>query len=188
MDPTSSPFGALTFIAAPALLTNATSVLVMSTTSRMLRTRDSMSALLSRSEHQHFTPESSLQLTTHVNRLELQAGLLLSALYITYMALGSFAGATLVTLIGAALTPLEGRHADLVFAFIGLVLGAIGVACLVVSSFRLFRATQLSLITIHEDASVVRGRARDLQGVAEAPTPARPAQRFDSAIDPLDLT
>ena len=42
-----SPFAVLTFIVAPAILTNATSVLAMSTINRMLRTRERMSSTLS---------------------------------------------------------------------------------------------------------------------------------------------
>ena len=53
MEPTTlvqSPFAALTFIAAPALLTNASSVLALSTINRMLRTRDRMHELFVKSE------------------------------------------------------------------------------------------------------------------------------------------
>jgi hypothetical protein len=46
---TNNPFAVLTFIAAPALLTNATSVLAMSTINRMLRTRDRMHELFKES-------------------------------------------------------------------------------------------------------------------------------------------
>ena len=45
-----SPFAVVTFIAAPALLTNASSVLAMSTINRMLRTRDRMHELFAKSE------------------------------------------------------------------------------------------------------------------------------------------
>jgi len=45
-----SPFAVVTFIAAPALLTNASSVLAMSTINRMLRTRDRMRELYLQSE------------------------------------------------------------------------------------------------------------------------------------------
>jgi hypothetical protein len=45
-----SPFAVLTFIAAPALLTNASSVLAMSTINRMLRTRDRMHDLFAESK------------------------------------------------------------------------------------------------------------------------------------------
>src|SRR5207237_120149 len=98
---TQSPFAVLTFIAAPALLTNATSVLALSTTNRMLRTRDAMSALLDKSEAQGGQGPDADHVMRQVNRVETQAGLMLGALGAIYLALGAFAGATLVTLIGA---------------------------------------------------------------------------------------
>lgn len=53
MDPnslTQNPFAALTFVAAPALLTNASSVLALGTINRMLRTRDRMHELFTESK------------------------------------------------------------------------------------------------------------------------------------------
>ena len=47
---TQSPFAVLTFIVAPALLTNASTVLALSTTNRMLRTRERMQELFAKSE------------------------------------------------------------------------------------------------------------------------------------------
>ena len=47
---TQSPFAALTFVAAAALLTNASSMLGSSTNNRMLRPRDRMSQLFVKSE------------------------------------------------------------------------------------------------------------------------------------------
>ncbi len=43
-----SPFAVVAFIVAPAMLTNASSVLAMSSINRMLRTRDRMSHTISR--------------------------------------------------------------------------------------------------------------------------------------------
>src|ERR1700722_16436685 len=102
-----SPFTVLTFIAAPALLTNATSVLAMSTTNRMLRTRDSMSELLAQSKTDAPLDQDLAHTVAHVNRVEAQAGLLLNALHAIYLALGAFSAATLVTLIGAALVSFQ---------------------------------------------------------------------------------
>ncbi len=68
---TNNPFAVLTFIAAPAILTNATSVLAMSTINRMLRTRDRMHELLKESAN-----PANLQDTKFVertNRVEQQA-------------------------------------------------------------------------------------------------------------------
>src|ERR1700751_1550016 len=92
---TNNPFAVLTFIAAPAILTNATSVLAMSTINRMLRTRDRMHELLQESEAG--TPSSGSKFIGQVERVERQATLLLRALHWIYIALGAFAAASLVT-------------------------------------------------------------------------------------------
>src|SRR5256885_9456133 len=102
MEPTSltqSPFAVLTFIAAPALLTNASSVLALSTINRMLRTRDRMKELFEKSQAD--TEPDSRRLLEQTDRVERQAAFLLSALRSIYVALGAFSGATLVTLLGA---------------------------------------------------------------------------------------
>ncbi len=160
MDPaqlSQSSFAALTFIAAPALLTNASSVLALSTTNRMLRTRDIMREALAKSETQEVPAEDRPLMLRHVARLEIQAGLLMSALGSIYMALGSFAGATLITLLAAAL-PIQARMITDGFALVGMALGALGVGCLIFGSVRLFQATRLSLLTIREEANQIRSR------------------------------
>src|SRR5881628_1255321 len=96
---TQSPFAVLTFIAAPAILTNATSVLAMSTINRMLRTRDRMHELYAESEG--VTQFRGAAYIEQVNRVESQAMLLLRALRWIYVSLGAFAAASLVTLLGA---------------------------------------------------------------------------------------
>lgn len=170
IDPTvaSSPFTVLTFIAAPALLTNAASVLAMSTTTRMLRTRDSMGQLLRRSEGHGLEGEEATRMVAQVNRTEKQAGLLLMALGAIYLALGAFSGATLVTLIGAAMAEFGFKPW---LAYVGVGLGAFGVVCLTVGSVRLFQATQLSLTNIHEEAKLIRSRYADNPAALEEEPP-----------------
>ena len=158
MDPTSlaqSPFAVLTFIAAPALLTNASSVLAMSTTNRMLRTRDRMHELYAKSEAGNQNPDQAARMVAVVNRVENQALLLLRALRSIYVALGSFAGATLVTLFGAGLSP-EGVVWFHVFAALGVLFGLAGVGGLITGCTCLFRATQISLVNIREEAALIR--------------------------------
>jgi hypothetical protein len=157
MDATESPFAVLTFIAAPALLTNASSLLAMSTTNRMLRTRERMQDLYAKSETTPPQSPPGAQLVEQVNRVENQALMLLSALRCVYVALGAFAAATLVTLIGAGLTP-EGEIWFQLSAAMGLVLGFIGVGGLVLGTVHLFHATQLSLISLREEARLIRQR------------------------------
>lgn len=160
---TQSPFTILTFIVAPALLTNASSVLALSTTNRMLRTRELMRELVQQSAQPALTDGDREQMARQGNRIEAQAGLLLLALHAIYVALGSFAGATLLTLIGAVLEPSGFAGPARVFALLGLTLGATGVGCLILGSIRLFRATQLSLMNIRDEADLVRRRAAELR-------------------------
>jgi hypothetical protein len=153
-----SPFAVLTFIAAPALLTNATSVLALSTTNRMLRTRDRMSELFAKSETKASSEEERGRMVEQVNRVEGQALLLLGALGRIYMALGAFAAATLVTLLGAGLAHFQDALWFRLLTGLALVLGFIGVGGLVLGSLNLFRATQLSLLNLRQEAALVRQR------------------------------
>src|SRR5688572_31397613 len=101
MDATSlsqNPFAVLTFIAAPAILTNASSVLAMSTINRMLRARERMHQLLTEAENS--TLYRGANLLELVSRAERQGILLLDAMRWIYVSLGAFAAATFVTLLG----------------------------------------------------------------------------------------
>src|SRR5689334_3917020 len=97
---THSPFAALTMIVAPAMLTNASCVLAMSTINRMLRTRERMRELLKESQVDNKPADEAQRVERQVDRVERQATLLMGALAAIYVALGSFALATLVSLLG----------------------------------------------------------------------------------------
>lgn len=159
LDPASfsqNPFAVLTFIAAPAILTSATSVLAMSTINRMLRARERMHQLLMESDNTMIYRGANL--VALVNRAEQQGLLLLRAMRWIYVALGSFAGATLVTLLGAVAGQLGGHLILQIIIGIGLFLGCAGLAGLVGGCFNLFRSTQLSLLNIREEAALIRQR------------------------------
>jgi Protein of unknown function (DUF2721) len=153
---TQNPFAVLTFIAAPAILTNATSVLAMSTVNRMLRTRDRMHELLKESADPATAREP--QFVEKANRVEQQAVLLMGALRWIYVALGAFAAAALVTLLGALFGELG--HEMLIRAIIGvsLLLGFVGVGGLIGGCMHLFHATQLSLMNIRVEMELIRMR------------------------------
>jgi len=161
MDPnalTQTPFAALTFVAAPALLTNASSILALSTINRMLRTRDRMHELFEESETGAKTEEERIRLTSVTGRVEKQAALLLTALHSIYLALASFASATLVTLLGAGFATFHGGIWVHVMAVLGLLLGFFGAGGLVLGCANLFHATQLSLVNIRDEAALIRER------------------------------
>lgn len=152
---TENPFGVLTFIAAPALLTNASSVLAMSTINRLLRTRDRMHEMYKQADD---SAQNGPEFLSHVNRVEKQALLLLNALHWIYTALGSFAAATLVTLLGALAGQLQHDFAMRIVIGVGLLLGGVGVTGLVGGCFALFHATQLSVVGLREEAESIRLR------------------------------
>jgi len=154
---TDNPFGVLTFIVAPAILTNATSVLAMSTINRMLRTRERMNELYDESESATSTKDSAT-LLRQVNRVERQAVLLLRALRWIYTALSAFAAASLVTLLGAVFGHFGNVRLVQVVVSLGLLLGVVGVMGLIGGCVNLTRATQLSLANISEEAALIRVR------------------------------
>jgi Protein of unknown function (DUF2721) len=153
---TQSPFAVLTFIVAPAILTNATSILAMSTINRMLRTRERMHELFT--ESAEATSPGGAGLMEQVNRVERQAVLLLSAMRWIYVSLGAFAAASLITLLGALAGHTGHQTLMQVTVSTGLLLGFVGVAGLVGGCVHLFRATQLSLVNIREEAAAIRAR------------------------------
>ena len=167
---TQNPFAVLTFIVAPAILTNATSVLAMSTINRMLRTRERMQQLYARSEEG--TKFRGAAFVEQVNRVEKQAIHLLSALRWIYTALGAFAAASLVTLLGAVAGQLGSELFMGVVVGAGLLLGVLGVAGLVGGCLNLLHATQLSLMNIREEAALIRSRQESQKKSSDPPTAA----------------
>ena len=82
--------------------------------------------------------------------------LLLRALHSIYVALGAFAAATLITLLAEGLAPLWGALWFRAMAGLGIALGLVGVGGLVYGSFKLFKATRLSLDNIRAEAELIR--------------------------------
>lgn len=164
---TNNPFAVLTFIAAPALLTNASCVLALSTINRLIRTRDSMHELLKESETGGQPQRADF--IAHVNRVERQALVLLQALRFIYVGLGAFVSATLVTLLGAVAGQLGSELALRMVVGAGLVLGFVGVAGLVGGCVNLFQATQISLLNIRGEAEAIRARQEQLKNPPGGP-------------------
>ena len=156
VDLSQNPFALLSLIAAPAVLTNAASVLVMSTTNRFLRASERMRALAVRVEEKKITPGLRGLVRSQVDRTERQAVLLLGALRAAYTAIGSFATASLISILGAGLASTSlniGFHA---MAALALAVGVLGASALVVACLRLLAATRLSMLNMAEEAALIR--------------------------------
>jgi len=154
---TQNPFALLTLIVAPAVLTNATSVLALSTSNRFLRAGERLRSLAAELE-KAVTPADREWRVVHINRIEHQAVLLLTGLRADYVALGSFVSASLISILGAGCAAGELHAAALVMVFLALAIGFLGAGALVWACVNLLRATRLSMLNISEEAAIIRQR------------------------------
>jgi hypothetical protein len=115
---TQNAFQLLTFIAAPALLTNASSVLVLSTSNRFARAVDRARHL----EHEPDSPESERALL----RVTRRALALNRALTAFYVAIASFAIGTFSELLGGGIAAISRGEIAPVITLVGLLVATIG--------------------------------------------------------------
>jgi hypothetical protein len=157
-DLSANPFALLSLIGAPAVLTNAASVLALSTSNRFLRASERMRALSVKTEDRKLSPELRRLLIKQANRAERQAVLLLSGLRAAYVGIGSFASASLISILGAGLasTPLHVGFRAL--AAVALAVGFVGAGGLAFACIRLLAATRLSMQNMTEEAALIRSR------------------------------
>jgi len=165
MDPnalsggTVNPFAALTFIAAPALLTNASSLLLMGTTNRLARAVDRVRALASHLEH--CTPGEQIVAEADLGMMplaEMRVRIIVRAMTAFYLAVGSFSFGTMLALVGAALvTP---AHEEARTWVLRLTIGAcvIGVAAIMSGSLALVFESRITFRILVEEARQARER------------------------------
>lgn len=167
MDPQVNPFAAFSLIVAPAILTNASSVLAMSTSNRLARAVDRTRDLARQLEAHDVSKESSSTDRAEYERrleelsaTETRTTMLLHVLQSFYFALAGFASSTLASLLGAVLAPWGPAAAVVLLEVLAVGAGTIGVASLVRGSLLLVRETSIAVRVISERAASVRARAR----------------------------
>lgn len=164
MDPHTNPFAVLSLIVAPAVLTNACSLLAMSTSNRLARASDHARELARQLEagDVQASPEARRRLRD-LAATEHRTLMLLFALRCFYMALGGFALSALVSLAGAALLPLNLAGLVPVVATSGVVVGVLAVAALVCGMAVLLRETRIAVRAVEERARSARKRIAELE-------------------------
>jgi len=157
-----NPFGVLTAVVAPAILTNASSVLALGTSNRLARVVDRtriVAAELARLEPGH--PDLGgwgAQLTA----LQVRAHLLVRALRAFYAGLGLFAASALVSVGGSIAAYYNQKPLFELAAAAGIITGASAVSGLVFGCILMVRETQLAVHTLEEEAKTrVGNRARN---------------------------
>jgi hypothetical protein len=152
-----NPFTILTLIAAPAVLTNASSVLALGTSNRFARAVDRARALSATLESKRERNDALDRLRVlQLNRSEKRAIMLLHALTCFYAALGSFALSALVSLLGSLFATKSIHVLFTISEVAGILAGFIGVGGLVVGCTILIRETRLAIMNLSDEAAYVR--------------------------------
>ncbi|HKI32261.1 MAG TPA: DUF2721 domain-containing protein [Gemmataceae bacterium] len=157
MDPlVTNPFAVLTFIAAPAILTNASSVMALGTSNRFARAIDRSRALSAELGSQQAMPEALQRLRLKQLRYAGRRVLLLvRALSAFYVSLGAFAAASLTSLVGAALVLGHLEVPRVVVMLVAFTCGVVGVGGLVTGSVLLVWESRLTIAILREETAFV---------------------------------
>ena len=147
-----NPFVVLSYVSGPALLTNATSLLLLSTTNRFARSIDRsryLTALLGRPSPEAILEVEADELRTVGRRIRL-IGLAISGFY---LAAAMFALATVTSILGAVLAQSAGGPVlDLLVAF-AVFLGGVGFAAFVTAAFSLVVETRITMGSLAKESA-----------------------------------
>ncbi len=146
------PFSILTIVVAPAVLTNASSVLALGTTGRLARVADrthAASALIAKMEP---GASNSALVATELTTLETRAHLLLLAVRFFFIGLGLFASSALIAIAGSIAVYFSEPAVFRIAAAIGVLFGASAVISLVCGCVLMIRETQLAVESLAREA------------------------------------
>ncbi len=168
-DPQINPFTALASIGAPALLTNATSIMIQSTSNRLARAVDRARALSTELEAPDAwkNPHASWSMR-ELDAAQLRMVMLIRALRSFYMAIGGFAVAALAAIAGALASPYIPANVTTGLGFLTLCAGVVAVGGLVHGSQLLVRETRTTVAVLTERAARVQAnfaaQKKELEG------------------------
>ncbi|HKD82257.1 MAG TPA: DUF2721 domain-containing protein [Candidatus Angelobacter sp.] len=155
-----SPFAVLTLIAAPAVFTNASSVLALGTGNRLARVVDRTRQLV-RELHGTEADKPTRELwVNHLARLEQRGALLVRAMSFFYGAIGCFAAASVVSILGASVVSSQYRWLFEVIVAISFLAGTVGFLGLAVGCSFLVNETRIALRSMYEEADQARSWIR----------------------------
>ena len=141
-----SPFQVLTLIVAPAVLTNSSSVLALSTSNRFARTVDRSRALYEKlKKPEALSPTEHSVFSRQLPIISRRSRLLVRALTAFYVSVGSFAATALISLLGAGVEMFRHPTASQAFIALAVTLGCIGVLGLLAGTSLLVMETWVAL-------------------------------------------
>jgi uncharacterized protein DUF2721 len=168
MDPLpSNPFAVLSFIVAPAILTNSSTVLILSTSNRLARAVDRARALGKELDaSQDSGSEADAQRLRELTVVEKRSVLLVRALRIFYLAVSGFASAALLSLAGAILAESAPAWVATLLGYVVIAAGLVAVGSIIFGSVLLVRETRMAIAILSEQTESLRFRVtqRGAQG------------------------
>lgn len=153
-----NPFAVLTLIAAPAILTNASSILILSTSNRFARAIDRARAISNMLESGKLPASDPIvqMRVRHLERLDTRARMLLRAMQLFYLSLGAFVSASLISVIGAGLAKAVDPNVLLGILAVAAFAGVVGVGALTTGCLMLVRETRIALEALNEESEALR--------------------------------
>jgi len=161
MDLPSNPFAILTFISAPAVLTNASCVLLFGTGNRYGRAIDRVHELSDIIDKGLDLRQDELQLRIEqLEAAEARTSLIVRALACFYTAVAAFVASTLVSLIGAVLVSAEASVGISLSFGVALLAGTVGVLAMISGALMLVWETRHSFHVLRAESRFLIQRAR----------------------------
>jgi hypothetical protein len=173
-----NPFAVFTFLVAPAILTNACTVLALGTSNRLARAVDRTRAIANvlvapPAADSGFTATATIPhelASAQFSAAAKRCRVLIRALRYFYLAVGCFAGGTCVAMLGATLGYFGNQQAANVAVVGMLSFAGVGVVSLVIGSACLVRESTLTLsLLIDEQAALSSLEKQIRQGKARPP-------------------
>jgi|SRR5450631_3473503 hypothetical protein len=157
----SNPFAILTFISAPAVLTNASCVLLFGTGNRYGRAIDRVHELTDiLTQNAALEPEEIQLRIRQLESAENRTLLIVRALTCFYTAVAGFVASTLTSLIGALLVSGGVIYAVSLTFSIALLTGATGVGAMIAGAVMLVRETRFSFRVLVDENRFTAQRLR----------------------------
>jgi hypothetical protein len=152
-----NPFAILTFISAPAVLTNASCVLLFGTGNRYGRAIDRVHELADAIERGMEQAEMQLRIR-QLQAAETRTSLIVRALTCFYTAVAGFVFSTLVSLIGAMLVSMQVETGTSVTFAIALLAGVVGVFAMIAGAAMLARESTFSFRVLQDEKTYLTTR------------------------------
>jgi hypothetical protein len=153
-----NPFAVLTAVVAPAILTNACSVLALGTSNRIARVVDRTRKIVEELQSISADSDEYQWRVRQLERLRIRSKLLLKALRLFYASLGGFAASALLSVIGASLVYYGMHLVFRVFAAIAMCTGALAVTGVVTGCTMMVRETTVAVTNVEEEVGVALDR------------------------------